>query len=91
MSWHFEPRVEKFIAAWREARPECPARAIDWGHPFLTAALTLICAKTGRIEKRSGGLCRSTDLDSMPPRRVAFVAAGDRARWGAAKIGKARR
>ncbi|HEY2685696.1 MAG TPA: TetR family transcriptional regulator [Steroidobacteraceae bacterium] len=88
MTQHFDPLVEKFISALREALPECPAREIYWGYQFLTGALTLTFAETGRIDKLSGGLCRSKDLDSVHERLVPFVAAGYRALCGAAKNGR---
>jgi hypothetical protein len=39
----------------------------------------LTFAETGRIDKLSGGLCRSSDLDSVQQRLVPYVAAGFRA------------
>ena len=79
MTRHFDPLVERFIAVLREALPECPPREIYWGYQFLTGALTLTFAETGRLDKLSGGLCRSTDLDSVRERLAPYVAAGFRA------------
>jgi len=79
MTRHFDPLVDRFIAVLREALPVCPPREIYWGYQFLTGALTLTFAETGRIDKLSGGLCRSTDLDSVHQRLIPYVAAGFRA------------
>jgi len=79
MTRHFDPLVERFIAALREALPECPPREIYWGYHFLTGALTLTFAQTGRIDELSAGLCRSADLDSVHQRFAPYVAAGMRA------------
>lgn len=79
MTEHFDPLVEKFIAVLREAVPGCDPREVYWGYQFLTGALTLTFAETGRIDKLSGGLCRSSDLDSVHQRLPRFVAAGFRA------------
>jgi AcrR family transcriptional regulator len=79
MTQHFDPLVEKFIAVLREALPACAARQIYWGYQFLSGALTLTFAETGRIDKLSGGLCKSSDLDSVHERLAPFVAAGFRA------------
>ena len=79
MTRHFDPLVERFIAATREALPDCPPREIYWGYQFLTGALTLTFAETGRIEQLSGGLCRASDLDSVHERLAPYVAAGLRA------------
>ncbi len=68
MTEHFDPIVAKFIAVLREAMPDCPPQEIYWGYQFLTGALTLTFAETGRIDKLSGGLCRSSDLDSVHQR-----------------------
>jgi AcrR family transcriptional regulator len=79
MTEHFDPIVAKFIAVLREALPSCPPQDIYWGYQFLTGALTLTFAETGRIDKLSGGLCRSSDLDSVHQRLARYVAAGFRA------------
>ncbi|HXY76861.1 MAG TPA: TetR family transcriptional regulator [Steroidobacteraceae bacterium] len=79
MTRHYDPLVDKFIAVLREALPQCAPREIYWGYQFLTGALTLTFAETGRIDKLSGGLCRSTDLDSVHERLAPYVAAGFRA------------
>jgi AcrR family transcriptional regulator len=79
MTRHFDPLVERFIAVLSEALPGCPPREIYWGYQFLTGALTLTFAETGRLDKLSGGLCRSTDLDSVRERLAPYVAAGFRA------------
>ena len=82
MTEHFDPLVERFIAVLREALPECSAREVFWGYQFLSGALTLTFAETGRIDKLSGGLCKSSDLDSVHERLAPFVAAGFRALCG---------
>ena len=79
MTEHFDPIVAKLIAVLREAMPDCPPQEIYWGYQFLTGALTLTFAETGRIDKLSGGLCRSSDLDSVHQRLALYVAAGFRA------------
>jgi AcrR family transcriptional regulator len=98
MTRHFDPLVDRFIAVLREALPGCPPREIYWGYQFLTGALTLTFAETGRIDLLSGGLCRSTDLDSVLERLAPYVAGGFRAlcaraaaRVPAARAGRARR
>jgi AcrR family transcriptional regulator len=79
MTRHFDPLVDRFIAVMREALPRCPPREIYWGYQFLTGALTLTFAETGRIDQLSGGLCRASDLDSVHERLAPYVAAGLRA------------
>ena len=79
MTRHFDPPASRFIAAIREALPRCPPREIYWGYQFLTGALTLTFAETGRIDQLSGGLCRAMDLDSVQERLAPYMAAGLRA------------
>ena len=79
MRQHFDPLGARFIAVLREALPRCPPREIYWGFQFLTGALTLTFAETGRIDQFSGGLCRASDLDSVHERLAHYVAAGLRA------------
>jgi AcrR family transcriptional regulator len=90
MTRHFDPLVDRFIAVLREALPDCPPREIYWGYQFLTGALTLTFAETGRIDKLSGGLCRASDLDSVYERLAPYVAAGFRALRARALEGGAR-
>jgi AcrR family transcriptional regulator len=82
MTQYFDPLVERLIAALREALPGCPLREIYWGYQFLTGALTITFAETGRIDKLSGGLCKSSDLDSVHERLPPYIAAGFRAICG---------
>jgi AcrR family transcriptional regulator len=76
MTRHFDPVVHRFIDAIRLALPGRDDRDIYWAYHFLSGALTLTFAETGRIDKLSGGLCRSNDLDSVHRRLVPFCAAG---------------
>ncbi len=91
MTKYFDPVVRMFVDALRQTLPDCDPRDIYWSYHFLSGALTLTFAETGRIDNLSGGLCHSADLDSVHERLVPFVAAGFRALCakGAAKRGVA--
>jgi AcrR family transcriptional regulator len=96
MTRYFDPVVQRFIEAIRHGLPECDDRDVYWAYHFLSGALTLTFAETGRIDKLSGGLCRSSDLASVHERLVPYCAAGfralcgnGRARGGRAKPGRA--
>jgi len=82
MTRYFDPVVQRFIEAIRRALPECDDRDVYWAYHFLSGALTLTFAETGRIDKLSGGICRSSDLDSVHERLVPYCAAGFRALCG---------
>jgi AcrR family transcriptional regulator len=76
MTRHFDPVVHKFIEVLKEALPGADPRDVYWGYHFLTGALTLTFAETGRLDKLSGRLCRSSDLDAVHVRFARFMGAG---------------
>lgn len=79
MSRYFDPLVTRFIDALRKALPDCDAADLFWSYHFLSGALTLTFAETGRIDNLSGGICRSTDIGEINDRMHIFLAAGFRA------------
>ena len=60
----------------KKALPDCAEEDIFWGYHFVTGALMLTLAQTGRIGKLSGGLCRSDDYAAVKERMATFMAAG---------------
>ncbi len=79
MTEYFDPLVRRFIAAIKRALPNTPDEEIYWAYHFLSGALVLTFAETGRIDNLSDGLCRSSDLESVHRRLPPFIAAGFRA------------
>lgn len=78
MDQHFDPVVLRLIGLLKKAMPDCAEEDIFWGYHFVTGALMLTLARTGRIDRLSGGLCRSNDYDAVKARMAAFMAAGFR-------------
>ena len=78
MDEHFDPVVQRLITILRQALPDCAEEDIFWGYHFVTGALMLTLARTGRIDKLSGGLCRSDDFAAVRERMAAFMAGGFR-------------
>ena len=76
MDQHFDPVVLRLIGILRKALPDCADEDIFWGYHFVTGALMLTLARTGRIDKLSGGLCRSEDFAAVKARMSTFMAAG---------------
>jgi AcrR family transcriptional regulator len=76
MDAHFDPVVLRLIELLRKALPDCSDRDIFWGYHFVTGALMLTLARTGRIDKLSGGLCRSDDFVAVKEHMASFMAAG---------------
>ena len=76
MDQHFDPVVLRLIGLLKRALPDCADADIFWGYHFVTGALMLTLARTGRIDKLSSGLCRSEDFAAVKQRMAAFMAAG---------------
>jgi AcrR family transcriptional regulator len=78
MARYFDPVIRRLIEALRGIMPG--ARDVDlyWCYQFFSGALTLTFAETGRIERLSSGLCRSSDYDDVRNRMAPFIAAGFR-------------
>lgn len=76
MDRHFDPVVLRLIDLLKQALPGCAEQDIFWGYHFVTGALMLTLARTGRIDKLSGGLCRSEDFLAVKQRMARFMAAG---------------
>lgn len=76
MDTHFDAVVLRLIALLKKAMPDCPEEDIFWGYHFVSASLMLTLGRTGRIDKLSGGLCRSDDFEAVRERMARFMAAG---------------
>jgi hypothetical protein len=76
MNQHFNECVQEFIDALRAALPGIPAADLYWGYHFLSGALTLTFAETGRIDVLSQGSCASTDAKAIYARFPSFFAGG---------------
>lgn len=76
MDKHFDPVVLRLIALLKKALPQCAEEDIFWGYHFVSGALMLTLARTGRIDKLSGGICKSDDFVAVKERMASFMAAG---------------
>jgi AcrR family transcriptional regulator len=76
MDRHFDPVVLRLIGLLKKALPDCAEEDIFWGYHFVTGALMLTLARTGRIDKLSGGLCQSEDFVAIKERMATFMSAG---------------
>lgn len=73
---HFDPVVLRLIDLLKQALPDCPEEDIFWGFHFVTGALILTLARTGRIDELSGGICKSDDFAAIKARMARFLAFG---------------
>jgi AcrR family transcriptional regulator len=76
MDVHFDPVVLKLVAILKRALPDTPEDDIFWGYHFVTGSLMNTLARTGRIDRLSGGLCKSDDFGAVKRRMARFMAAG---------------
>lgn len=76
MDVHFDPVVLKLVGILKRALPDYPAEDIFWGYHFVTGALMNTLARTGRIDRLSGGICHSDDFPAIKQRITRFMAAG---------------
>jgi AcrR family transcriptional regulator len=76
MDQHFDPVVLRLIGLLKKALPDAAETDIFWSYHFVTGALMLTLARTGRIDKLSGGLCKSDDFIAVKQRMATFMTAG---------------
>jgi len=76
MDEHFDPVVLRLIKLLKKALPDANIKDIFWSYHFVTGALMHTLARTGRIDKLSGGLCKSDDFVAVKERMASFMAAG---------------
>jgi AcrR family transcriptional regulator len=76
MDVHFDPVVLKLVGILKRALPDYSEADIFWGYHFVTGALMNTLARTGRIDRLSGGVCRSDDFAAVKQRIAKFMAAG---------------
>jgi len=76
MDVHFDPVVLKLVAILERALPDLPREDIFWGYHFITGSLMNTLARTGRIDRLSGGVCHSDDFPAVKQRIAKFMAAG---------------
>ena len=76
MTRYFDPLVSRFLGALRKALPGADEAALFLSYHFLSGALTLTFAETGRIDNLSGGVVKSSDMAAIRERMAEFFAAG---------------
>ncbi len=79
MKDNFDKRVGEFIEALKLVFPKASDEDIHWCYQYVSGALALTFAQTGRIDRLSKGKCVSSDFESAYHRMIPFVAAGFRA------------
>jgi AcrR family transcriptional regulator len=78
MGKYFNSLVDTFIDALRDALPNASDADLYWCYHYMSGALSLTFANTGRIDKMSKGACQSDDFQSAYDRMIPFIASGFR-------------
>ena len=73
---HFDPVVLRLIGLLKKALPNVPEEDIFWGYHFVTGSFMHSLSRSGRLDRLSGGLCKSDDLKAVKARMADFMAAG---------------
>jgi AcrR family transcriptional regulator len=76
MDEHFDKVVLKLIGLLKRALPDCAEEDIFWGYHFVSGGLMLTLARSGRLDRLSGGLCSSDDFVAAKDRMATFMAGG---------------
>jgi len=74
----FDKRVGEFIDALKIVLPKAKEEDLHWCYHYVSGALALTLAQTGRIDRLSKGRCVSSDFDAAYERMIPFIAAGFR-------------
>ena len=76
MSAQFDEVAGAFIARVRQLLPNADVKDLYWGFHFMTGAMVITFAETGRIDLLSKGRCKAARLDHSYARMIPFLAAG---------------
>jgi AcrR family transcriptional regulator len=79
MALYWDPVALMLVEVLKKAMPGTSEERIFWGFHFTSGALTHMLARTGRLDRLSGGLCSSDDFLSIKEHMVDFMAAGFKA------------
>jgi len=75
---HFDPVVLRLIKILQKALPGVSEEDIFWGYHFVTGSFMHTLSRSGRLDRLSNGLCKSSDLKAVKARMADFMAAGFR-------------
>ena len=76
MGRYFDPVIHRLIDALRGIMSGAKDEDLYWCYQFLSGALTLTFAETGRLDRLSAGKAKSSDYDAVKWRMAAYAAAG---------------
>ncbi|WP_380872134.1 TetR/AcrR family transcriptional regulator [Sphingomonas sp. DBB INV C78] len=72
----FDDIVDAYVRALRALHPDMVPEDVNWAFYFLQAATTHVLVESGVLDRQTGGALRSSDLDRVTEKLVAFCTAG---------------
>lgn len=76
MARYFDPVIHRLIDALKGIMPGAKEADLYWGYHYLSGALTLTFAETGRLDLLSSGKSKSSDYEAVKATMPVFIAAG---------------
>ncbi|QIG78597.1 TetR/AcrR family transcriptional regulator [Stakelama tenebrarum] len=76
MDTYFDPLVLRLVGLLQKALPDADPEDLFWSFQFTSGAYSLILSRTGRIDRLSGGICKSEDFAAVRDRFVTFMVGG---------------
>lgn len=72
----YNPLGIEFINIMKERFPNAAEEDIYWSHSFVAGTINNALSETEAVDRLSGGLCRSSDLDAIRKKLGPFFEAG---------------
>ena len=74
----YDPVRTEFVLLCAKAMPGTSRKTLFWCTHFLNSAIITLLVEAGNIDRISGGMCKSSDLEGALDRMAPFFAAGFR-------------
>lgn len=82
MSRHFDPVVQKLLDIFQKVLPDADREGLYYSYQLFSGSIMLTLAQNGRVDRLSGGLCQSENLEEIFGRMIPYSAAGFKAVCG---------
>jgi AcrR family transcriptional regulator len=69
---HYDPVASRYIDALARVLPTVPRARICWAFSFFLGSVVNALAETGRVDRLSGGACRSSDLAEVKRELILY-------------------
>jgi AcrR family transcriptional regulator len=73
---NYDSLMQVFVDHLRNIRPELADEDLYWAFYFFQAAVSHILTQSGMVDRQSGGLCRSKDLNTIVDKLARVFGAG---------------